>query len=559
MELNSRRIYTLLLDGVALIGAGVYLVAALVESRASLMSPDLLLLALGMGAVGWVARRLKGADPASLAPSLILAALVALPTPSALILLGCALLSGRGAGVLAGHRSGRRAIASLTVSVALCEALASTLPVLSEGHTAMLLARLFALWIVFTAVAHGWSSLHSGAARLDWSSVSQEVLNLPVAMLTVGFIHSGNGVGLAGIAMIAVGGSGILRSLFVKRRELQRVRHALSARASELETLQAIGREIVSSSRPDRVFAILERECRKIFDFDCILVALAERGGGPFVATYRHRRRQPPEQHAAVGVEGLTRLTLESMRPRRFDDIDSAARRADWEGDWIAPGVRSMLLVPLIVDGNVVGVITLQSEQKANYDDHQLGVMTTIAQQVAIVVENARHYQAATVDSLTGFYVRDYFFSRLEEEDKRARRYGGGFALLMVDIDEFKEINDHNGHLAGDQYLRSISGTIRDQLRAADIVCRYGGDEFCLLLPQTGMTGARAIAERIRDAVSKDIVAVDGLALRTTVSIGLALFPDHDAGDLEGLMHKADEALYRAKRGGRDRVVPFAA
>jgi diguanylate cyclase (GGDEF)-like protein len=165
----------------------------------------------------------------------------------------------------------------------------------------------------------------------------------------------------------------------------------------------------------------------------------------------------------------------------------------------------------------------------------------------------------ATVDSLTGFFLRDYFFSRLDEEDERARRYGGGFALLMLDLDGFKEINDRHGHLAGDRFLSEISATIRDQLRAADVACRYGGDEFCLLLPQTARAGAHAIAERIRAAVSQRTVGVDGRRLRVTVSIGLALFPDHDAGDVESLMRRSDEALYQAKRTGRDRVSPAAA
>ena len=225
----------------------------------------------------------------------------------------------------------------------------------------------------------------------------------------------------------------------------------------------------------------------------------------------------------------------------------------------MAPATRSFLVAPLLVDGEVIGVLSLQSEQPQTYDDHQLSLLTTIAQQAAIAIESARRHELARVDSLTGLYVRDYFFSRLEEEDERARRYGGGFALLMVDLDDFKEINDRHGHLAGDQYLREIASTVRDQLRAADIASRYGGDEFCLLLPQTGARGARVIAERIRSAVAVRVVSVDGLALRTTVSIGLSVFPDHDDGDLRGLMRMADEALYRAKRAGRDRVVPFAA
>jgi diguanylate cyclase (GGDEF)-like protein len=352
---------------------------------------------------------------------------------------------------------------------------------------------------------------------------------------------------------------GALRRLATARRQLRRVQHDLSRRNTELATLHAIGREIVSSFRPDRVFATIERECRKIFEFDCSLIALLDRSTGAVYAAYRHRRRQSTELSSDLPLQQLARWVWEHKRGKHVDDVTHLSPDSPLRGEWLAAGIRSLLLAPLLVDGEVVGVLALQSERPAQYDDHQLGLLTTIAQQAAIVIESARHYELATVDSLTGLYVRDYFFSRLDEEDERARRYGGRFAVLMVDVDGFKEINDRNGHLAGDQYLREISCVVRDQLRAADIACRYGGDEFCLLLPQTGLLGARAIAERIRAAVSRRIVGVDGLALRTTVSIGLAVYPDHDAGDLRGLMRKADEAMYRAKRSGRDRVVPSAA
>jgi diguanylate cyclase (GGDEF)-like protein len=343
------------------------------------------------------------------------------------------------------------------------------------------------------------------------------------------------------------------------RRHLRRVEDDLSRRNTELATLHAIGREIVSSFRPDRVFATVERECRKIFEFDCSLIVLLDRSTGAAYTTLRHRRRRSIEVSSDLPVQPLARWVWEEKRGKRIDDVTRIASDSPLRGEWLAAGIRSLLLAPLLVDGEVVGLLALQSERAAQYDDHQLGLLTTIAQQAAIVIESARHYELATVDSLTGLYVRDYFFSRLDEEDERARRYGGSFAVLMVDLDGFKEINDRNGHLAGDHYLREISRVIRDQLRAADIACRYGGDEFCLLLPQTGPIGARAIAERIRAAVSRRIVGVEGLALRTTVSIGLAVYPDHDAGDLRGLMRKADEAMYRAKRSGRDRVVPSAA
>jgi diguanylate cyclase (GGDEF)-like protein len=174
-------------------------------------------------------------------------------------------------------------------------------------------------------------------------------------------------------------------------------------------------------------------------------------------------------------------------------------------------------------------------------------------------MENARHHEMATIDSLTRLFLRDYFFRRLEEEYERARRYRGSFALLMMDLDTFKEINDDHGHLAGDRYLRALGAVVRDRLRAADLACRYGGDEFCLLLPETDAAGALAFGERVRAAVSDLVVEGEGFRLRTTISVGVAFFPEHDTGDLRDLLLRADQALYQAKRAGRNRVVPFAA
>ena len=349
-----------------------------------------------------------------------------------------------------------------------------------------------------------------------------------------------------------------LRRLQRTRSRLERAEGNLTDRSTELETLHAISREIMASSRPERIFATLDRECRKIFEFDCAWIALAE-PNGELLTAYRHQRRRATEFGRGLPVEGLAHWARAAKRGQRVDDLRDLPDSSPLRGKWTEPEIRSLLAIPLVIEEEVIGVLSLQSERIGAYDDHQLALLTTIAQQVAIAIESARRQERATLDSLTGLFMRDYFFTRLAQEDDRARRYGGGFAVLMVDLDDFKRINDEHGHLAGDHYLQEAGATIRAQLRGADIPCRYGGDEFCLLLPQTGAEGARAIAERIRAAVAEQIVGVDGLALRTTVSIGLAVYPDHGTGELSELIRKADEALYRAKREGRDRVVLFAA
>jgi diguanylate cyclase (GGDEF)-like protein len=240
----------------------------------------------------------------------------------------------------------------------------------------------------------------------------------------------------------------------------------------------------------------------------------------------------------------------------RVDDlarIDGAGAAAP------AAELRSMLLAPMIVSERVLGLVAVYGRRPGAYDDHGLSVLTTIAHQGAVAIESERHYRSATEDSLTGFYVRDYFFERLREEQGRASRYGGRFSLLMIDLDGFKKINDDHGHLAGDRYLRAVGDAIRSQLRGADIACRYGGDEFCVLLPQTDLAGARVIAERVRVAVGSTVASYGGKPLRTTASIGVAVWPADGGPSERDLVRHADEALYRAKREGRDRVVPFAA
>jgi diguanylate cyclase (GGDEF)-like protein len=172
----------------------------------------------------------------------------------------------------------------------------------------------------------------------------------------------------------------------------------------------------------------------------------------------------------------------------------------------------------------------------------------------------ARLVRAGLTDYLTGWHNRRYLHVRLREELARAQRQGSALALLMLDLDHFKQINDSCGHLGGDEALREVAARIESQVRASDTAARFGGDEFAVLMPGAGAAEARRLAERIRAAVTRSPVeAGPGLHLPVSVSIGLAaLAPPPGAGDLkalaEQLLAEADAALYRAKAAGRDRI-----
>lgn len=163
--------------------------------------------------------------------------------------------------------------------------------------------------------------------------------------------------------------------------------------------------------------------------------------------------------------------------------------------------------------------------------------------------------EQASTDALTGLYNRRHFREVLQRELARSKRNGASIALVMVDIDYFKKINDTHGHGAGDLVLREMGALLKENTRAGDTACRFGGEEFALILPESDREGARLKAEALRKAFSELDLAYDGRELgRLTASFGIALFPDH-ADEPDMLLHAADEALYAAKGAGRNRVM----
>jgi two-component system, cell cycle response regulator len=162
-------------------------------------------------------------------------------------------------------------------------------------------------------------------------------------------------------------------------------------------------------------------------------------------------------------------------------------------------------------------------------------------------------YRMTIVDGLTQIHNKRALFEALEKELMRARRYERDLSLLMFDIDFFKRINDQYGHLAGDHVLRELARVVQERIRREEVFARYGGEEFVILLPETPLQGAAALAENLRARVANHAFVFQGERIPVTVSIGTALLGENDkvAADL---IQRADEKLYEAKRGGRNRV-----
>ena len=217
---------------------------------------------------------------------------------------------------------------------------------------------------------------------------------------------------------------------------------------------------------------------------------------------------------------------------------------------------QSVCWLPIVIQDQRIGIVfTLRDGSPLN--DDELELFRTLSSGLAMAVENARLYELAVIDSLTGLYVKRYFDEHLRQEAARATRYDTELSVLMADLDRFKQINDECGHTVGDEVLRSVAQAIAGSTRDSDLPARWGGDEFAVILPETGADAAERTADRIREAVAAIPPPRELAGCTTTVSIGVASFPG-EVTMPETLVELADKALYEAKRRGRNRVIRAA-
>ena len=215
--------------------------------------------------------------------------------------------------------------------------------------------------------------------------------------------------------------------------------------------------------------------------------------------------------------------------------------------------ISSLICVPLIAKGECIGIINITNKKNGKlFNKKDLEFVEALANQAAIAVDNAQLYELATKDGLTKLYIHRHFYFLLESEIKRVQRYHHVLSLIMMDIDNFKHVNDTYGHLVGDMVLKEIATTIQKTIRHVDIPARYGGEEFTIILPETAALNAVTIAERLRQKISEIEVKVDETTtIRPTVSIGISEFPNA-ADNIKDLIDWADKALYVSKENGKN-------
>lgn len=222
-------------------------------------------------------------------------------------------------------------------------------------------------------------------------------------------------------------------------------------------------------------------------------------------------------------------------------------------------GGRSLVIIPLVQDANVIGVIYLDNKQQPhNFDSEQIPFLTTYAAHTSIALHNTLLFKRAITDDLTQLFTRQHIDEGLAIEIKNAQLHNHDLSIIILDLDHFKQINDNYGHTTGDQVLQLFSGIIKDHLRDNDMAGRFGGEEFVVILPDTTINDAKNISECIRMAIEKECITKDDQSIQVTVSIGVASYNKKHGTKALLLLDDADTALYQAKENGRNQTICFS-
>ncbi len=355
--------------------------------------------------------------------------------------------------------------------------------------------------------------------------------------------------------LLANQAGGVLENVYLLRNESRQRELAESLRRTTLA--------LNTSLELDEVFAHLLEEVRRLVPYDSASVMkVSERKGvARIVHAVGYEQYLSPERmrylaHLALRIVDIPNLlqVITSGKPVSIPDtrVDS-----EWIVSPTSAHIRSWIGVPVTVNGKVTVIFSLDSVTPHTYRKFHEVLLSTFASHASLAVQNAllfeRIRKMALTDELTGVPNRRQVFVMGEREVRRAQRFSQPLSLIMLDIDYFKRVNDTYGHLIGDEVLKVIAERCQSVIREVDIIGRYGGEEFCVLLPEARLDDACKVAERLRQAVAGEALPTSAGGLSLTISLGVAtLTPDIET--LQDLLDVADQGLYMAKQGGRNRT-----
>lgn len=348
-------------------------------------------------------------------------------------------------------------------------------------------------------------------------------------------------------------------------RELNQARAEARTRSEMVDILQ----EVTASLKPEEIYHILVRRvARGLKISKCSLVFSTP---GEEEATVVASYENPMLRDLRIGLARYPeiRRALDTRQTVLVTDVATdpiyAVARTEWELEGFKVPTRSAIAIPFVMRDQRAGVFFLRTTVEDTPLNHaDVAFAEQVIKAAAQALEKAYDLESAVIgreqmkalaetDALTDTFNRRALADKLVQEVERANRYNTQLGCLMVDIDNFKQINDAHGHLVGDGVLRQLGAILRREQRTVDVVARYGGEEFVVLLPETASAGARIFADRILKKVAAQDFGDAQRSVHVTISVGIACFPDPRVQDGESLLKLADQNLYKAKVDGRNR------
>jgi len=337
------------------------------------------------------------------------------------------------------------------------------------------------------------------------------------------------------------------------RRALEEARANLESSVQYLRTMAEVSTAVAGTLDLEELYRIIPERVMERLGLNDFCILLYSRETKRLVAkSYSGAGAGAPEPFSLAPGEGVAGKVFVSGEPAWIPDIRSAPGFRYSGGR--SPDVRSVLCVPLLSKGKTIGVLMLNHSEPNAFEPELLPAMRVLASHLAIAIENAEMFgfvkSLAEKDSLTLLYNHGAFHERLSIELERANRYGRPMAVIMLDLDRFKEINDRYGHTTGDRVLVLVAGALGAHLRRTDIAARYGGDEFAVILPETDLASAAVIAGRVSEGIASVRLDTDrGDVISFTASLGYAACGPESPGRLE-ILNVADRLMYDSKRRG---------
>jgi len=331
---------------------------------------------------------------------------------------------------------------------------------------------------------------------------------------------------------------------------------ALPLKYEKIASLFKVSHDLIELTEPQTIYTFLVNMLERLFpQAESIIIFSLKRDTLSLIFSSKKEKTPIKEKHGDI----IEKWVLKQNQSLTIDDI-TRDFRFDYNkvNAFRERKMRSFLVSPLSVGDKALGVVRVESRSAASFSMEDSRLLRSICDFAAVVLERAyfieNAQELAAKDSLTSLYVRDYFFNRLREELKRSALKNANLGLIMLDIDDFKRINDIHGHIVGDAVLKKLAGILNQVAgTAGNGICRFGGEEFVIFIVECTKEQLIAMAEKIRSNAQQAEIVFRRKNITFTVSLGLAFYPG-DGNDAITLLDKADHMLYRAKKTGKNKV-----